>query len=47
MRPFRLTFGPRAAPRLTLDVYAVDSATALAQHLCLALPCERAEVVAL
>lgn len=47
MKPYRLTFGPRLRPRLVLEVFAADSCAALAQHLGLALPQERIEVVAL
>lgn len=46
LRPFRIMFGPRGAPRLVLPVYAADSCSALEAHLCLAAPCERVEVAA-
>jgi len=45
MQTFTILFGARGAPRLTLTVMAEDSCTALEQHLCLALPQERVEVL--
>lgn len=47
MKPYRIRFGGRSAPRLELTVYATDSEAALEAHLCLAEPCERVEVLAL
>lgn len=46
MRAFLILFGPRACPRLRLDVMATDSFAAADQHVCLALEGERMEVIA-
>jgi hypothetical protein len=46
MRRFRVNIGQRGDPRITLDVMAPDSVTAVMQHMCLAEVGERCEVEA-
>lgn len=46
MRLFTITIGPRGTPRLHFEAIALDSATALAQHVDLARPGERVEIKA-
>lgn len=47
MQLFTITIGQkRQAPRLSFEAIAEDSMTAVAQHVCLAEPGERVEVLA-
>ncbi len=47
MNAYRITLGPRTAPRLSFEAMAPDSFTAAAQHASLAEPGERLDVVAI
>lgn len=46
MRQFRVRIGSRGDPRISMDVMAPDSVTAVQQHMCLAEVGERCEVEA-